>query len=444
MSDLEKYQQEWEEKFEQRRRAHQDELQRAAEQPLTPSRPVEASSLRSALPDPAVELRVNLAGDQGLAAMDRAFFEAFGLADYFPRRLLAYPTFYTETLAEFFEPLIAYDDLSSGSKRAWLDKMIAHARQQAESSQGAAGIFGVNLPDQGCYLNGWLFAYPSGLAPRAALAEPDIYRRVLGTAAHEKLGHGFITAFSALGAEKRQLNLWRFDLARRFGLQPADTPSAVLLREKQALVHASSQLTEEGWATWIEHAMVAQLAGSAPPYSPADLWSALGPPEASLAPELGVLRQAAALVLGDEPVDSGALHAAVLVLQSASPAANDLVARQLGQPLPYVVGFLLLQKAGEQLGALCLPYLVLIAANLTYNLDQLSVPELAHILGSEFRMNVDSRLAHLARLRLAQPGDIAGLAQAAREALNLTAPAPLFKSPSRPGAGPGGVISTSL
>ena len=432
MSDLEAYRRKWTEKIERRQREHEEEQAAAARDLLTPA---DGEPAVPASPAPqirkaelSISQRVSMAGDQGLNAMDQVFINAFRLTDFFPRHGLTYATFYTETLEEFFEPLIAYEDLSAASRAEWVAAMAAGAREKAEASDGRSGIFGVNLPDKGCYLNGWLFAYGAGLSPRAALEVPAVYARVLGTAAHEKLGHGFVTAFSALGEERRRLYLWRFDLARKFGRQPADNPRAVLLRDKAALIHTSSQFTEEGWATWIERYFVEQLddVGSGQGYTLGRLLMALDAAGASVGEEAAGVRQALGTLLGDEPANVSEVHAAALALQAAGEEVNDLVARGLGQPLPYVAGYLLLRRLEERLGAFCLPYAVLIAANLEYNLEEISAPELAHVIRSEPRMNVDSRLAQLGLLRLDRPGDLAALARAARDELNLTVPAPLI------------------
>lgn len=195
--------------------------------------------------------RLEIGGSAQLEELDTLFDRAFDLSSHYPDRLLNYPTVYCETLEEFFMPLINLLDISAEARQVELRQKVEQARQFAEGSNGG-GIFGYNLPGQGCYLNGWLFVYGRNLPPRQAFQTPHLLRNILQTAIHEKLGHGFISAYSTLGAVKTSLGLTLADLARRFDLLTADDPLSSLRREQANLLYLVSQLLEEGWATWVE------------------------------------------------------------------------------------------------------------------------------------------------------------------------------------------------
>jgi hypothetical protein len=80
-------------------------------------------------------------------------------------------------------------------RNQFLKKAVDMAAENAEKG----GIYGVNLPGTGCYINGWLFAAPYGISARGALEHPELLNKILLTAVHEKLGHGFLDIFSSLG-----------------------------------------------------------------------------------------------------------------------------------------------------------------------------------------------------------------------------------------------------
>jgi hypothetical protein len=75
-------------------------------------------------------------------------------------------------------------------------------------------------------------------------------------------------------------------------------------------------------------------------------------------------------------------------------------------------------NSGWQVG----PYAVMIAANLTYELDRISVVDLDLLANADPRMNVDCRLAMLAGLKAAEPGSVSMMVTTARARLSLTAP----------------------
>ena len=400
----------------------------------TPSREAPA-----VLPPPG-QPRIVLHGEPALQQLDCLFAEEFDLARRFPDRTLAgFPTVYAETLEEFYAPYVDRMDISESSKQAVMAQLKGQVEEAAALGRG--GVYGIYWPGRGCYLNGWLFARTAteagdGAQPmsaRDALLDPQILPRILATAVHEKQGHGFVSEFTALGEEKKRLGLWRYDVARRFALRDVDTPERALLWEKEAVVYQSSQLLEEGWSTWIEHHIMGHWAqANGRPwtqcrYALIQVWK----PLAQLAKEsedatveqavLDIQKALEILFLAEAPALDD-VHAAVLTLHHHSAIADDAFAHTLGQPAAYVIGYLLLWKMEARLGALCLPYAVAIAGNVTYGLDQVAATDLQRLVLRDPRLNVDSRLAHLSLLELENKGDVAELVRRAHEELNLAVP----------------------
>lgn len=387
-----------------------------------------------------VQAQVALSSDALLQQLDALMWQVFGLTQYFPGAPLGkYPVIYCETLQEFFTPFVFDEDASESSKQEVLAALIAEAEAQARASGG--GILGLNMPGRGCYINGWLFGFARGVAPRVALQDPAILFRIVETVCHEKLGHGYIAALTAVGQEKTRLGLWRFDLAKEFRLRAVDTPQSALLRAKYTLVHQTTRFTEEGWATWIEQVMLwfAARKGLLPSVQAAEQLQA----KYSLA-EVGQLLQqlrqeavpgsdehklielvaAVTYILADNSTDFSErdVFTAIRVWQQAAEFFDDVFAQAFGQPAVYVLGYLLLRKLEARLGWQNLPYAVAIAGNVSYDLETISVTDLGQLLAGDPRLNVDARLALLSTLRL-QPGQgPAELARLAREKLDFAPP----------------------
>jgi hypothetical protein len=364
--------------------------------------------------------------------------QAFDLARIFPGAPLGqYPVVYCETLEEFFEPILADADISDSTREEALAAYVADAQTRAEERGG--GIFGVNLPGRGCYVNGWLFGFAHGTPPRTALQDPAVFPSIMETVCHEKLGHGFIAALTAVGQEKTQLGLWRFDWARKFNLRTVDTPRSSLLAQKHNLVFAATKFTEEGWATWIErimrwlaaqHGLVDRDQAPARPeakYTLEEVARLLDTLQSRVPreqrPAVARFAQATQLLLvNTDPEAMHALFPAIQVWQQEASRFDEIFAEAFGQPTLYVLGYLLFRRLEAQLGWQNLPCAVAIAGNVTYDLENISLVDLATLLSSDPRLNVDARLALLATLQLEKGEGPAELARLAREELNLAVP----------------------
>jgi hypothetical protein len=336
---------------------------------------------------------------------------------------------------------VDYLDVSDTTKQRLMEQLRQEAEEMAELRPGS-GEFGVHWPGRGCYVNGWLFAYGRTPDARTALAEPGLLPYILATAAHEKLGHGFITEFTSAGQEKKELQLWRHEIGSRFDIQLVDSPQAALLHKKWSILFQSSQYAEEGWATWIQNHLLRRLDELSAEGERIDFGRARR--EYSLDETLGALkevefkhqdtelrklahwvRESVQRILLQPDIDLQTLHHSILTLQEYGPQVAQPFAELLGQPPSYVVGSLLCRRLEELLGAKCVPYAVVIACNLSYNLGEIANADLARLVHDDPRLNIDSRLVQLTRLELETKDDIAELAQAAREALNLSPPAEL-------------------
>lgn len=378
------------------------------------------------LPHGQIDFTRDMQHGESLRHLDQSFAQAFSLGRYFPANRLNYPTVYCESLEEFFTPWIDELNLSLQARQTELQRLVTETEQRAQRTKGG-GIFGVNLPGRGCFLNGWLFAWGSQRTPRQVLLDPDVLRRVLTTAVHEKLGHGFLTAYSTLGEAKSRLGLEQVALAARFGRRPADDPQARLRQDQHQLVFLVSQLLEEGWSTWLETLLVGSDGERRDPrYSLEALAGAIEGLPINLAERKEVhkalITSLAVLFSPEEHPHFEHLHQAVMLIETLGIQLDDYFGSALGQPLRYVVGELLFVQAERHTGPMCLPYLALIAANVDLKLEQISLADLSYLLQRDPRLHPDARLAALSRLTLEQKDQISELAGQAEAVLSLSVP----------------------
>ena len=368
---------------------------------------------------------LNLQDDDTLAELDRAFAHIFDLGRYYPLERLAYPIVYCESLEEFFTPIVESLHLSAQARQATLQAMAAEAAAQAEKYRGG-GTFGYNLAGVGCYLNGWLFAYGAEQSPRLAFQTPQRLERILATAVHEKLGHGFLEVYSALGEVKNKLGITMAETARRFGYLAADNPLDSLRHDQAVLLNRASSLVEEGWATWVEAFLPAQVSNAQHAHYPLEaVLAAIAnlPADTPNRQELhDDLLGALGLLFMDEPVPPELLLQAVMIVNFEGGSYDDYFQGKLGQPLRYVIGDLLLVQAEGNLGPLCLPYAALIAANITFDPQGISLSDLREMLFSKPNLNPDARLAALSRMRLETPNHVPELARRAEAELSFSVP----------------------
>lgn len=380
---------------------------------------------------PPIQAQVSLHDTPLLRILDEEFFQRFDLAaNHFDNRL-RYPTEYCFTLEEFWTPVVETLAVSPQNRQAEIERQVSESKQRALKSDGG-GTFGYNLPGKGCYLNGWLFVYRRNIPPLQAFLDPALLGGILRTAIHEKLGHGFLTEYSALGRMNKSLGLLELRMAQEFGIRQADDALSSLRRYQSHLAFFCSQVLEEGWSTWIANWLPAAMGKvkSETRHSLGRIAAAIdelprsvpgaGDAQTALFWSLGVL------FIQDESSLSE-LHQAMLNID-ASGDLDDYFSQTIGQPLRYAVGELLMIQAEQNSGAACLPFLAIIAANVTFDFDKIGAVDLKVLLNSDPRLYPDARLAALSRLQLKQPGSVHELAARAQAELNFSLPLELQQS----------------
>jgi hypothetical protein len=369
---------------------------------------------------------VDMAGSSQLQQLDGGFIEMFHLNTFYPAARLHTPTKYCETLEEFFTPMVSQMELSSESRKAMIGQMAAYAQEQAR--QHGLVTWGYNLPGLGAYINGWMYGNLQGCSPHEAYKRPEVLLRILETAIHEKLGHGFLSVYSALGEVENRLGLTQLELASRFGLRSADDPTASLRREQANLLLQVSQLLEEGWATWVETYMASTLLGVGT-HPRGDLQKVLAAIN-SLVPHQPQWELIKQLLLGaiyvlfceeNQPLEM-VYRAVVLLLDNVKGPLDDQLAEKLGQPLRYILGELLFCQAEENLGPKCVPYAALIAANVTLDPAQMGLSDLSTLLKGDARLNPNARMAAISRLKLQQKDDVRDMAKMVSAQLSFSVP----------------------
>jgi uncharacterized Zn finger protein (UPF0148 family) len=379
-----------------------------------------------------------------LALVDGWTVEEFDL-ERVQRGPLQSPTIYCETFEDFYGSFFAFRNLSPEEQARGVREESERARAALAADGGA--VLGVNWPGRGCFLNGEAFA---GLHDKRDAAEalrcPATFPHILSTAVHEKLGHGWLTECTARGQEIRSVHLEQHEVARHFLRQASDDPRDVLLQDKWNLLLGTSKYAEEGYATWIESKVLALAAKRVAAGATVD--------ERGVALEDAANAYPAELVVerlrdsGDEACRD--LADAIDYLVRAGPAERrelavlmggvfphtdlglgsaerdehlDTICSELfGQPLHYVVGFVLVEKLEQRFGARSVPFALALAGNVSYGLETISNADLRVALDSHPYLRMDARLAALGTLEGVPHDDPDALYMAARRELSLTPP----------------------
>ena len=337
---------------------------------------------------------VELRGDSRLAQMDRWIEERLAFAEC--AGLFKEPTILSETPQEFYGALLGGEALSAGQWQTLLDQQLREARENAEHGGGVWGVF---IASQACLVNGWLFKAVFGLPRvRDALSDARTAGLALGTVAHEKWGHGFLSAATALGGESRQINLDRLRYARLFSGFQVTTPEGVILREKWRAVYNATRFAEEGWATWVENLVSREFAAQppAPGATRAQWMENFAVPEVPQR-NLGAAQQAL-LVLFDPSRRPEEAQTAMAVLEQAEEELTPYFVGQYGRPPRYVIGYGLCWMIEQRFGEQNVPLALILAGNVVYGLATQGVSDVANVIASSPDLNVNRRLAAIAHL----------------------------------------------
>lgn len=355
---------------------------------------------QAAIP-PILPQLVELRGDSRLAELDRWISAKLDLG--FIGQPFQEPTILSETAREFYGMLLAGEALSEGQWHALLEQQLQEAREHARHGGGVWGAF---LAGQGCFVNGWLFQSVFGLAAaRDALNDPRTQGLLFGTVAHEKWGHGFLSAATALGAEVRQVHLDRLRFARLFSGLRVTTPEGVILREKWRAVYNATRFAEEGWATWVEQLVREGFGGpaGAPAAGMAQRLAGFAVPELRLGKLVSA--QQALVTLFDARQRPEQAKAAMAALEQAEEELPPYFVAQYGRPPRYVVGHGLCWMIAQRFGERNVPVALLLAENVVFGLASQGVSDIVNVIATSPDMNVNGRLAAIAHLPIADaPG----------------------------------------
>ncbi len=408
----------------------------AAVPPAPPSAPAPAPPVLSpslaadlaklpipAPPPPILPALVDMRGDPRLNRMDRWVMDRLGLGA--AAQSFKEPTILSETAQEFYGALLSGEPLSAGQWKALLEQQLKDARENAERGGGVWGAF---LAGQGCLVNGWLFKEIYGLGQaRDALSDPRTAGLALGTVAHEKWGHGLLSAVTALGAETRQMQADRLRYARLFAGFQVTTPEGVILREKWRAVYHATRFAEEGWATWIEK-LVRQgyaVPGAASAPAQAQWLAGFAVPELRL-PNLAAAQQAL-LILFDARRRPEEAKSAMAVLEQTEEELTPYFLAQYGRPPRYVIGYGLCWMVERRFGERNVPAALILAGNVVYGLATQGASDVANVIASSPDLNVNRRLAAIAHLPRTDAPDLAprDFARACHDLLGINIPANL-------------------
>ena len=383
---------------------------------------------RAGHPAAPVSELINMTDSISLRSMDDYFVRAFDLTRYFPVDALAYPTILCETLEEFCASRIANEVLSPQARQEKIMQTAAYFRQRFDHGGGYIG--GVNIDGQGCYINGWVYASMAKIGVDELENYPEVMVRILSTAAHEKLGHGFITAYSTKGQLESKLGLTKLRIASQFGLTPADDPESQLREKQRQVLFFASVFLEEGWSTWIQHYFEARLNNAKQPqeYTIQQIEHAIKKmkiPEKNGMNAADIKEHALAALaelFKDERSEPNNLFFAIRTLGDLDKYFYAEISSVLGQPLRYALGELLCRQCEQNLGIACVPYAILIAANITFDPEKISFSDLRSLLETDPRLHPDARLAAISRIKLDNPGDIQEMTQKVNAQLSLSIP----------------------
>ena len=372
---------------------------------------------------------VDMTHSDPLKELDNDFLAFFNLSAYYPSSKINYPSFLCNSQDEFFGAMFADENISEQERKSKIDEEIEKLKN-ANSK-----IMGVNCPGQGCYVNGWQIAQDYNLPPSEInLQNQMIINQVKETATHEKLGHGFISGYSAMGELTTKMGLNKVKIASQFGAAPADNPAWLLLTAQWKVIFEASKFLEEGWATWIQGYLKETLFQNSenpknPPFHhPIHDGEELAKAVVSLPQERRIdFINAFNVLFGDDAVKIIDLYAAMMTMSSIDNDYYDMFMALSHQPLRYVLGEFLCLQTERNLGVKSLPYAVLIAANITLNNTQISVSDLDLSLNGDPRLNPNTRLAAKSRIKLDHLGDLNELCQKVTSELSMVVPPELRK-----------------
>lgn len=110
------------------------------------------------------------------------------------------------------------------------------------------------------------------------------------------------------------------------------------------------------------------------------------------------------------------------VLKFAGTMFEDQLTQFLNQPLRYVMGQLLMYKVEINAGFQCVPHAALLAGNIKLDVNDVGLQDLNILLNSDPRLNADTRLVMISKLKLNNLNDVSELARRCEEDLSMPVP----------------------
>lgn len=306
-------------------------------------------------------------------------------------------TYLCETLDEFAEKLVEEVQLSSETA-----KEIKKKIEKKRSGRRA----GVALAD-GFYLNGWQFLERYDIDSIEKIKEkPFVWDEMIATICHEKLGHGIIFTCTTAGKEIRETNLKKVRLAREFDIDSTLTPDWEIANKKWNALFKNMKYLQEGYATWIEDHMGSLLGLDT---RNNHRWSKV---EKILPKE--DYKELKSLIEGEENTKIEDINR----IKRMGKENRKSFEKEMGQPPEYVLGYFILRELENSVGPKNIPFVVSIACDVSYNLEDISLSDLEKLLKNP-RFNIDARILQLSKLELGKRRDPKKIRKLAKEKLDM-------------------------
>lgn len=377
--------------------------------------------------------QIDLTTSNDLNRIDREFTKLFNQDSCFPEGFFSYPIVFCETLEEFYSNVYQNEKLSATNRADLIRSAVKYAEHGNEC------VYGVNLPGSGCYINGWVFGKKYNLDPRVVLNHPVIFMDIARTAIHEKLGHGFLKLASQIGRTVNSLGFQLIEIANRFSKETYTDIMDSVRYEQHKVLFTSSTFLEEGWSTWIESFLSHHLYGSTHPRYTLEQWNAAIDKGGirrffpTIQQEIKDQSEVLLKTGGTESEETGernsrktinpsAIHNAMTFFCEKESQIQSHLKTNLGQPLRYVFGQLLMSQVEEKCGALCVPHAAVIAGNIKFDLESLGVADLAKLVSTDPMANANTRLAMISQIEIPKKNDIPAFARLIEEELNIPVP----------------------
>jgi hypothetical protein len=357
-----------------------------------------------------------------LDRLDRVMEDDFGLRRFLPDSAPRTATTLCTTRQEFLEPICDYLGTSRGVADRWLETV---EREQAADQASPLTRTAVHITGQGCLVNGWKLARRHDLSsPSEALKDEAAFREAARSIGEEKWGCGFITRYTAYGAEKLQRGLCRWDLAARLGVEIHGDSKSRQLAER---LRSVSCLTEEGWSSWVGEYLawrsdpVGAELGVRTGFRLAQLVDGIEHVVGIVPWELvsGLLEAIRWIFLQTE-IGPSLIHESTRRLQKLYAGDDPRICRLRSQ-----IARMLMGKLEARLGVLPLPYAMILAGNVTYDLTKSSAGRIAERARRYPRQNLDSRVAMLSFLDPMVKYDVSTTVSAAWHEFELEPPSTL-------------------